>query len=443
MKDKNKRQAIILCIVGVLTLITLVVGATFAYFKAQGGAGGSSDVNVITATTDLLTFKIDKAINIGITQNELKKGGTDVSDSTGAHATLTASNSKNVEKTTRRYNIYFVIDTNDFEYTTQNGTPELYLNVTDPNGNKVENITGLVHYEKGFDITTRTGGFLLVPDYDIEATRGNTITQDWKVEVTFANLDTDQSKNMGKSLSGKLYVTKDKMSSYELTKITNILTQTTYNSINAVLNIEEGSSAAEKYYYAAEKTNKTIGYVSNKYYSKSLSNVADLKFVESSEGNYKFTNLDEKSTYKIYSYLVDRNGIKSNLYETEVTTDEYIVPKIIGLNHTETLNSIKLDVTAEGGTNEVAKYYYSKDNGATYEESTSNSYTFDNLNDTTEYKIKIKVEDTLGRISTEYIKAITTSTYILPSVTKVDSLATYKTIKLTVDALGGSSIIIL
>ena len=438
MKDKNKRQAIILCIVGILTLITLVVGATFAYFKAQGGAGGSSDVNVITATTDLLTFKIDKAINIGISQSELKKGGTDVSDSTSAHATLTASNSKNVEKTARRYNIYFVIDTNDFEYTTQNGTPELYLNVTDPNGNKVENITGLVHYEKGFDITTRTGGFLLVPDYDIEATRGNTITQDWKVEVTFANLDTDQSKNMGKSLSGKLYVTKDKMSSYELTRITNMLTQTTYNSISTVLNIEEGSAAAEKYYYAAEKTNKTIGYVSNKYYSKRLSNVRDLKFVESSEGNYKFTNLDEKSTYKIYSYLVDKNGIKSNLYETEVTTDEYVVPKIIGLNHTETLNSIKLDVTAEGGTNEVAKYYYSKDNGATYEESTSNSYTFDNLNDTTEYKIKIKVEDTLGRISTEYTKAITTTAYILPSVTKVDSLATYKTIKLTVDALGGS-----
>ena len=62
MKDKNKRQAIILCIVGILTLITLVVGATFAYFKAQGGAGGSSDVNVITATTDLLTFKIDKEV---------------------------------------------------------------------------------------------------------------------------------------------------------------------------------------------------------------------------------------------------------------------------------------------------------------------------------------------------------------------------------------------
>ena len=108
--EKNKKQALILSIVGVLTLITLVAGATYAYFKAQGGTGGSSDVNVITATTDLLTFKIDKAINIGITQNELKKGGTDVSDSTGAHATLTASNSKNVEKTARRYNIYFVME---------------------------------------------------------------------------------------------------------------------------------------------------------------------------------------------------------------------------------------------------------------------------------------------------------------------------------------------
>ncbi|MBD9107424.1 hypothetical protein EGP99_06450, partial [bacterium] len=165
--NKNKKNAIVLSIVALVTLITLVVGATYAYFKAQGGEGSSSKVDVITATTDLLTFKIDKAINIGISQSELKKGGTDVSDSTGAHATLSASNSKSVEKTTRRYNIYFVIDTNDFEYTSVDGTPELYLNVTDPNGNKLENITGLVHYEKGFDITTRTGGFLLVPDYDI------------------------------------------------------------------------------------------------------------------------------------------------------------------------------------------------------------------------------------------------------------------------------------
>ncbi len=436
--EKNKKQALIFSIVGVLTLITLVAGATYAYFKAQGGEGGSSDVNVITATTDLLTFKIDKAINIGISQSELKKGGTDVSDSTGAHATLTASNSKNVEKTTRSYNIYFVIDTNDFEYTTQDGTPELYLNVTDPNGNSLENITGLVHYEKGFDITTRTGGFLLVPDYDIEATRGNTITQDWKVEVTFANLDTDQSKNMGKSLSGKLFVTSDKMNSYELSKITNMTTKTTYNSIDTTLEVEQGSADVNKYFYGIEKTSSNVtGYVNNDTVKKVA--LKDVTFVETDKNTYKFDNLSDNSVYKIYSYGVDKNGIKTNLYETEVTTSEYNNPVVNSVSHTSTLNSITLSVNATKGDNDIVKYYYSKDNGQTYEESDSNSYVFNNLKDTTEYKIKVKVLDSYGRYSTEFVKAISTETYILPSVTSVTPTTKYNQISVSVVGANGTN----
>ena len=436
--EKNKKQALILSIVGVLTLITLVAGATYAYFKAQGGTGGSSDVNVITATTDLLTFKIDKAINISISQSELKKGGTDVSDSTGAHATLTASNSKNVEKTTRSYNIYFVIDTNDFEYTTQDGTPELYLNVTDPNGNKLENITGLVHYDKGFDITTRTGGFLLVPDYDIEATRGNTITQDWKVEVTFANLDTDQSKNMGKSLSGKLYVTKDKMNSYELSKITNMITKTTYNSIDTTLDVEQGSAEVNKYFYGIEKTSSNVtGYVNNSGVKKVA--LKDVTFVETDKNTYKFDNLSDNSVYKVYSYGIDKNGIKTNLYETEVTTSEYNNPVVNSVSHTSTLNSITLSVNATKGDNDIVKYYYSKDNGQTYEESDTNSYVFNNLKDTTEYKIKVKVLDSYGRYSTEFVKAISTETYILPSVTSVTPTTKYNQISVSVVGANGTN----
>ena len=436
--NKNKKNVIVLSIVALVTLITLVVGATYAYFKAQGGEGGSSDVNVITATTDLLTFKIDKAINIGITQNELKKGGTDVSDSTGAHATLTASNSKNVEKTTRSYNIYFVIDTNDFEYTTQDGTPELYLNVTDPNGNKLENITGLVHYDKGFDITTRTGGFLLVPDYDIEATRGNTITQDWKVEVTFANLDTDQSKNMGKSLSGKLFVTSDKMNSYELSKITNMTTKTTYNSIDTTLEVEQGSAEVNKYFYGIEKTSSNVtGYVNNSGVKKVA--LKDVTFVETDKNTYKFDNLSDNSVYKVYSYGIDKNGIKTNLYETEVTTSEYNNPVVNSVSHTSTLNSITLSVNATKGDNDIVKYYYSKDNGQTYEESDSNSYVFNNLKDTTEYKIKVKVLDSYGRYSTEFVKAISTETYILPSVTNVTPTTKYNQISVSVVGANGTN----
>ena len=354
----EKKKVKLFSAIALVAIALLVVGASYAYFQNQYGSASNADVNVITATTDLLTFKIDKAINIGISQSEFKKGNPDASDSTGAHATLTASNSKNIEKTTRSYNIYFVIDTNDFEYTTQDGTPELYLNVTDPNGNKLENITGLVHYEKGFDITTRTGGFLLVPDYDIEATRGNTIAQDWKVEVTFANLDTDQSKNMGKNLSGKLFVTSDKMNSYELSKITNMTTKTTYNSIDTTLEVEKGSAEINKYFYGIEKISSNVtGYVNN----NSVKKVAlkDVTFVETDKNTYKFDNLSDNSVYKVYSYGIDKNGIKTNLYETEVTTSEYNYPVVNSISHTSTLNSITLSVTATKGDNDIVKYYYS------------------------------------------------------------------------------------
>ena len=434
----EKKMVKLFSAIALVALALLVVGATYAYFQTQYGSASNADVNVITATTDLLTFKIDKAINIGVSQSEFKKGNPDASDSTGAHATLTASNSKNIEKTTRSYNIYFVIDANDFEYTTQDGTPELYLNVTDPNGNKLENITGLVHYEKGFDITTRTGGFLLVPDYDIEATRGNTITQDWKVEVTFANLDTDQSKNMGKSLSGKLFVTSDKMNSYELSKITNMTTKTTYNSIDTTLEVEQGSAEINKYFYGIEKISSNVtGYVNNSGVKKVA--LKDVTFVETDKNTYKFDNLSDNSVYKVYSYGVDKNGIKTNLYETEVTTSEYNYPVVNSVSHTSTLNSITLSVNATKGDNDIVKYYYSKDNGQTYEESDSNSYVFNNLKDTTEYKIKVKVLDSYGRYSTEFVKAISTETYILPSITNVTPTTKYNQISVSVVGANGTN----
>ena len=434
----EKKKVKLFSAIALVALALLVVGATYAYFQNQYGSASNADVNVITATTDLLTFKIDKAINISVSQSEFKKGNPDASDSTGAHATLTASNSKNIEKTTRSYNIYFVIDTNDFEYTTQDGTPELYLNVTDPNGNKLENITGLVHYEKGFDITTRTGGFLLVPDYDIEATRGNTITQDWKIEVTFANLDTDQSKNMGKGLSGKLFVTSDKMNSYELSKITNMTTKTTYNSIDTTLEVEQGSAEINKYFYGIEKISSNVtGYVNNSGVKKVA--LKDVTFVETDKNTYKFDNLSDNSVYKVYSYGVDKNGIKTNLYETEVTTSEYNYPVVNSVSHTSTLNSITLSVNATKGDNDIVKYYYSKDNGQTYEESDSNSYVFSNLKDTTEYKIKVKVLDSYGRYSTEFVKAISTETYILPSVTSVTPTTKYNQISVSVVGANGTN----
>ena len=435
---ENKKQAIILSVVAIVALLSLIIGATYAYFQASGNSGSGTDVNVVTATSDLLTFKIDKDINIIVSQSDFKKGAGNKSDSTKASAILTASNSKNIESTSDRYNIYFIIEANDFIYTTDNATAEILLNVTDPNGNKVENITGLVHTDKGFDITTRTGGFLLVPDYDITATRGNITTQDWKVEVTLVNLDTDQTKNTGKTLSGKLFITKEKMSSYELTKITNVETETTYNSIKTTLQVASGTSPIEKYYYGIEKiSSDATGYANN----NSLKRLAfnDVSLIESDKPTYTFKNLEDNATYKIYSYGIDKNKIKTNMYETEITTNSYNIAKINSVTHTSTLNSITLNVNAQKGDNEIEKYFYSKDNGETYIESTSSTYTFDNLTDTTEYKIKVKVLDSYGRYSTEYLEAIATTTYILPSVTKVTPTTKYNQITVTTTGTKGTN----
>ena len=424
-KKTNEKKALMLSFLGVITLIAVVVGATYAYFTAQGGGGANVDTDVITGTTDNLSFSFGDLINIQATEENFGQGMGSISDSTTGQAILKANNTTN--EATATYNIYLIIEANDFVYTTESQTPEIVLNVTDPNGNKVENITGLVHYENGFDITTRTGGFLLVPDYEITATESQTI-QDWNIEVTLVNLDSDQNDNTNKTLTGKLYITQDQMSSYELTQINNIDATTTYNSIDATLDLTSGSAPVSKYYYGIEETSATRS-------------AETVEYTESDSSNYEFTNLKSNTEYTIYSYVVDENKIKSNVYQTNITTDEYNVPTIDNVSHSVTLNSITLNVTASNGSNEITKYMYSKDNGSSWEESTSNTHTFSGLTDSTEYKIKVKVVDSEGYKSTEYYEAITTEVYILPVVSSVNATTTWNSITLTPSGTNGTNTI--
>ena len=436
-KNMDNKKNVLMGIIGVLTLLIFVVGATYAYFTAQGGSGANIDTNVITGTTDLISFSFGDEINIQANETNFGQGMGNLSDSTTAQALLRANNTTN--SVTTRYNIYLVIESNDFEYTTENGTPEILLNVTDPNGNLVENITGLVHYENGFDITTRTGGFLIVPDYVISAGSTQTV-QDWNIEVTFVNLDSDQQANTNKTLTGKIYMTQDTMSSYELTQINNFETSTTYNSITVTPEITAGSGAVEKYYYGIEETTDAMAYNNGGLtrLSNIIAAVEDVEFIESDEPSYTFSNLQDNSTYTVYSYTVDENNIKSNVYSTQITTSEYEIPVINSVNHSVTLNSITVNVTASNGSNSVSKYMY-KIGNEEWVETESNSYTFNNLLDTTEYDIRIKVVDSENHESTEYYEAITTEVYILPVVASVNSSTTWNSITLTPSGTNGTN----
>ncbi|MDE6285031.1 MAG: fibronectin type III domain-containing protein, partial [Bacilli bacterium] len=105
-------------------------------------------------------------------------------------------------------------------------------------------------------------------------------------------------------------------------------------------------------------------------------------------------------------------------------------------------DNISLNVTAEKGTNDIAYYHYSKDDGKTWEKKTKNTHTFDGLTDTTTYKIRVKLEDSEGNFSTEYYANIDTETYNYPLVTDLtvdENTIKYNGFKVTATATEGTA----
>ena len=211
MKKENKKKVTILTIIAVVVLLLVVVGATYAYFQAQGGGSGNIDVNANTATTDNLSFQIGGAISLTANQEDFGQGAGNKSGSTTASATLTANNATN--NATRNYYVYLDITSNNFEYTTDDEQAELLLKITDPDGAEVTTLGSLERKTSGgvtgFDITTQTGLITIADNYEITST--GTVTQEWQIEVIFANLDSDQNANTGKTFSANLIIQEEKI----------------------------------------------------------------------------------------------------------------------------------------------------------------------------------------------------------------------------------------
>ena len=209
MKKENKKKVTILTIIAVVVLLLVVVGATFAYFQAQGGTNSNTDVNIQTSTTDNLSFQVGSAISLTANQEDFGQGMLNKSGETFARATLTANNATN--NATRNYYVYLDITSNNFEYTTDDEQAELLLKITDPDGAEVTTLGSLERKTSGgvtgFDITTSTGLITIADNYEITST--GTVTQEWQIEVIFANLDSDQNANTGKSFSANLIIQED------------------------------------------------------------------------------------------------------------------------------------------------------------------------------------------------------------------------------------------
>ena len=216
---ENKKQAIILSGVAIVALLALIIGATYAYFRASENSGSNTDINVTTYTLDLLSFEMGSDIKINADQTSFASGKGNATGSTFAKAILTANNKTNTA--TKNYYMYLNISNNTFTYTQNENTPELLLTITDVSGNAITSITGLTYKTvidgkgtsvSGFDITTKSGLLTLFDNREITASP--TKTEEWNVTVTFVNYNVNQTGNAGKSFNAKLMIQQEE---YELT----------------------------------------------------------------------------------------------------------------------------------------------------------------------------------------------------------------------------------
>ena len=199
----EKKNTISYTVIAIIVLLVAVIGATFAYFQAQIGAGATANVTVTTQTTDSLAFNAAN-ITVGpVTQANFGSGAGNKSQSGSASVVLTASNTGS---STYCYTAGLSVTSNDFVYTVNNSTPELTVTASKNGTNVISN----------YDITTLTTGTVSFPTalngsttkHTITATPSSTTTDSWLVTVTFINLNSDQQANTGKTFSGNVVFTK-------------------------------------------------------------------------------------------------------------------------------------------------------------------------------------------------------------------------------------------
>ena len=417
---ENQKTKII-SIVALVALALTVVTATYAYFQAQTGEGSQTDIKINANTVDTFTFETGNAISIGLDQTSFASGKGNITGNTYASAKLTANNKTN--SATNNYNLYLNISDNNFGYTRNSSYPEILLTIKDTSNNEITSISGLEYKTvtdgkgasiSGFDITTKTGLITLLSNREITTT--STKTDTWNITATFVNYNADQSKNAGKSFSGQVLISKDSFDDYTPNTINTLSATKSGTNLTVNLNVEQGSNEIDKYYYAIEESNGVAMLSDITHKVQRLSNklaANTLTYVESTSSSYTFTNLSASKDYKVSAYVVDKKKLKSNTYEYNYYSDSYVYPVINKVETSTTSNSITATVTATKGTNTISKYYYSINEGNTFAESISNSYTFTNLVKNTSYKIIIKVMDTNNKYSNVFVTSSKTNDSVI------------------------------
>ena len=202
----NKKTERFLLVAYMLSLIFMLVGATYAYFSVIRVSNVSPVIEVDTAQLDSILFDAGFPISIYADNENFQKGMGSITSDTFARAYLKT----NGENVTYKYDLFLDLLENNFVYSTEDKQAEIVLRVIDPNGNEIKNLDGLDYVTSngisGFDITEKKGKFYIARDYSI--TTSDEVMHKWSFYVTFVNLETNQEVNHSKMLNGYVKIEK-------------------------------------------------------------------------------------------------------------------------------------------------------------------------------------------------------------------------------------------
>ncbi len=139
--------------------------------------------------------------------------------------------------------------------------------------------------------------------------------------------------------------------------------------------------------------------------------------IESNWKTYK-TGVEFSEKGKLYVRLYDTSMKEAGgRYTKEITNIDKVTPEISNIETTATTNNITITSTITDTDSGVAKWYFSKDDGTTWEPTNGaneTSYTFTNLTQNKAYNLKIKAIDKVGNeVVTE---TITKNTEKIPTL---------------------------
>ncbi len=223
--------------------------------------------------------------------------------------------------------------------------------------------------------------------------------------------------NLLSNSSDKCYVYFDK---YDGVWIDNVnITNVTGSSVTLDVSATSENGNITTYYYALNDSEE---------------------YVESTTNPIVINDLNKLTEYKIKIYAIDSTNAKSNIYELTVSTTDESLPVINSVsssNITEVGFTLTVNATSEVG---IERYYFIIESENIAGTSTSNKYTFNNLDGDTNYIVKVFVKDNNNLNSEEYEITVKTNPYILPTLNNITiGELTEDSITVTASATAGTA----